>query len=144
MRYLPQVQNLTGYEKNSVMKINYNLMQYLKNSDRQTMAPRASCVSSVVLWTTHPVSFLSRDLLTLTPSPTPAKPPSIPSQGPGREGRGRAGQPRAERLPESPRTEPGLFATWHPAAPSGGGRGRESEKGPRAFQRQDLARARGR
>lgn len=53
----------------------------------------------------------------------------------GREGRGRAGQPRAERLPEPPGTEPGLFAAWQPADRAAVGAGaRAKRKGPGLFR----------
>lgn len=45
----------------------------------------------------------------------------------------------AQKGPESPRTEPRLFATWQGRQPEGGGSPVRAQRTARAFQRQDLA-----
>lgn len=88
-------------------------------------------------------SFVDQTLrLILVPGP-PGSPLGHLPQAPPRRGlhpsRGPAGRclPPCSERPGSPRTEPGLSATWHRSPSSAGAR-----RGLRAFQRQDLTPAR--
>lgn len=124
-------------------------MHYLKNSNRQTMAPRASSAFlSLVMWTTHPMSFLSGDHWAQGaphPKPFPSKASLHPCCPPGQGGKGAGPTAPRRKAPGTSLNRAGSICRLATRRPSGGGSGRErGEKGPRAFQRQDLARARGR